>query len=119
MKDFRQLKVWEKSHQLALSIYKTTKTFPKEELYGLTSQIRRASMSVPTNIAEGCGRNTDADFARFLQISMGSASETEYQLLLSHDLGFLSKEDYDKLNNDVTEIKRMLTAFIQTLRADR
>ncbi|HRJ76165.1 MAG TPA: four helix bundle protein, partial [Anaerolineales bacterium] len=82
MKDFRQLKVWEKSHQLALAVYKVTKSFPKEELYGLTTQIRRASMSIPTNIAEGCGRNTDADFARFLQIAMGSASETEYQLIL-------------------------------------
>src|SRR5688500_19694656 len=85
MKDFRQLKVWEKAHQVALAIYKATKEFPKEELYGLTSQIRRASMSIPTNISEGCGRNTDAEFARFLQIAMGSASETEYQLLLSHD----------------------------------
>ena len=119
MKDFRQLKVWEKSHQLALAIYKETKNFPKEELYGLTSQIRRASMSVPTNIAEGCGRNTDAEFARFLQIAMGSASETEYQLLLSHDLGFLTKEQYDKLNIDVTEVKRMLASLLKTLRADR
>jgi four helix bundle protein len=119
MKDFRQLKVWEKAHQLAVAVYKETKGFPKEELYGLTSQIRRASMSIPTNIAEGCGRNTDADFARFLQIAMGSASETEYQLLLAHDLEFLTNEQYQKLNADVTEVKRMLTSFIQTLRADR
>ena len=119
MKDFRQLKVWEKAHQLALAIYKATKEFPKEELYGLTSQIRRASMSIPTNIAEGCGRNTDAEFARFLQIAMGSASETEYQLLLSHDLGFLNKEQYDLLNTDVTEVKRMLASLLKTLRADR
>ncbi|HET9908931.1 MAG TPA: four helix bundle protein [Anaerolineales bacterium] len=119
MKDFRQLKVWEKAHQLALAIYKETKKFPKEELYGLTSQIRRASMSIPTNIAEGCGRNTDAEFARFLQIAMGSASETEYQLLLSHDLGFLNKHQYDNLNLDVTEIKRMLVSLLKTLRADR
>jgi len=119
MKDFRQLKVWEKSHQLALAIYKETKNFPKEELYGLTSQIHRASMSIPTNIAEGCGRNTDAEFARFLQIAMGSASETEYQLLLSHDLGFLNKGQYEKLNTDVTEIKRMLASLLKTLRADR
>ncbi len=119
MKDFRQLKVWEKAHQLALAVYKATRVFPKEELYGLTSQIRRASMSIPTNIAEGCGRNTDADFARFLQIAMGSASETEYQLLLSYDLEFLNKEHYEKLNTDVTEIKRMLTSLIQTLRVDR
>ena len=119
MKDFRQLKVWEKAHQVALAIYKATKEFPKEELYGLTSQIRRASMSIPTNISEGCGRNTDAEFARFLQIAMGSASETEYQLLLSHDLGFLNKEQYDKLNIEVTEVKRMLASLLRTLRADR
>ena len=119
MKDFRQLKVWEKAHQLALAVYKATKGFPKEEVYGLTSQIRRASMSVPTNIAEGCGQNTDAQFARFLQIAIGSASETEYQLLLSFDLEFLNKEQYEKLNADITEIKRMLTSLIQTLRADR
>ena len=91
MKDFRQLKVWEKAHQLALQVYKTTVNFPREELYGLTSQIRRSSMSIPTNIAEGCGRHTDAEFARFLQIAMGSASETEYQLLLARDLEFLPK----------------------------
>ena len=119
MKDFRQLKVWEKSHQLALAIYKVTAKFPKEELYGLTSQVRRASMSIPTNIAEGCGRNTDADFARFLQMAMGSASETEYRLLLSHDLSFLNKEQYDKLNTAVTEVKRMLASLLKTLRADR
>ena len=98
---------------------KATKEFPKEELYGLTSQIRRASMSIPTNISEGCGRNTDAEFARFLQIAIGSAGETEYQLLLSHDLGFLNKEQYDKLNIEVTEVKRMLASLLRTLRADR
>lgn len=76
-------------------------------------------MSVPTNIAEGCGRNTDADFARFLQMAMGSASETEYQLLLSHDLGFINKEQYDKLNIDVTEVKRMLASLLKTIRTDR
>ena len=119
MKDFRQLQVWAKSHQLALAIYKITKEFPKEELYGLTSQIRRSSTSIPTNIAEGCGKYTDADFARFLQIAMGSASETEYQLLLSHDLGFLNTEQYNVLNADVTEVKRMLASLRRTLRADR
>jgi len=119
MKDFRQLKVWEKSHQLALAIYKETKKFPKEELYGLTSQIRRASMSVPTNIAEGCGLNTDKGFARLLQIAMGSASETEYQLILARDLELLSNETYEKLHNEVEEVKRMLASFLKTLRADR
>lgn len=118
MKDFRQLQVWEKSHQLALAVYKAKKDFPKEELYGLTSQMRRASMSIPTNIAEGCGKYTDADFARFLQIAMGSASETEYQLLLSHDLGFLPKAKYEQLDTDVKEVKRMLASLLRTLRTD-
>ncbi|MEB2334304.1 MAG: four helix bundle protein [Anaerolineaceae bacterium] len=118
MKDFRQLKVWEKSHLLVLAIYKETKGFPKEELYGLTSQIRRSSMSIPTNIAEGCGKFTDADFARFLQIAMGSASETEYQLILARDLEFLSAENYGKLHNDVEEVKRMLASLLKTLRAN-
>jgi len=119
MKDFRQLKVWEKSHQLALAIYKTTKEFPKEELYGLTSQIRRSSMSIPTNIAEGCGRFTDADFARFLQVAMGSASEAEYQLILAHDLGFLPSDSYEQLHNEIEEVKRMLASLLKTLRANR
>jgi four helix bundle protein len=119
MKDFRQLKVWEKSHQLALAIYKATKEFPKEELYGLTSQIRRSSMSTPTNIAEGCGRNTDADFARFLQMAMGSASEMEYQLILAHDLGFLPKDSYEKLHDEVEEVKRMLASLLKTIRTNR
>ena len=103
MKDFRQLKVWEKSHQLALAIYKSTKEFPKEEVYGLTSQIRHASMSIPTNIAEGCGRNTDKEFARFLQIAMGSASEAEYQLILARDLNFLPTIH---MNNFITMSRR-------------
>jgi four helix bundle protein len=119
MKDFRQLKVWERSHQLALAIHKATKEFPKEELCRLTSQIRRSSMSIPTNIAEGCGRNTDADFARLLQMAMGSASETEYQLILARDLEFIPKDSYDKLHNDVEEVKCMPASLIKTLRTDR
>ena len=118
MKDFRQLKVWEKAHAFALSVYKTTKSFPKDELYGLTSQIRRASASIPTNIAEGCGRNSDADLARFLQISMGSSSEVEYLLLFSRDLGLMSNDEYEQLNPVVVEIKRMLSGLIKTLRAE-
>src|SRR5688572_9214252 len=116
MKDFRQLKVWEKAHLLALEIYKATATFPKEELYGLMSQLRRASVSIPTNIAEGCGRNTDADFARFLQIAMGSASETEYEIILAFDLGFLSKNQFESLQSQAEEVKKMLASFIKTLR---
>lgn len=119
MKDFRSLKVWEKSHQLTLVVYKATAGFPKEEVYGLTSQLWRACASMPTNIAEGCGRGGDAEFGRFLQIAMGSASETEYHLLLAHDLGYLNDPDYEKLNKDVVEVKQMLTSLIQKLKADR
>jgi four helix bundle protein len=88
LKDFRKQKVWERSHRLTLKIYEVTATFPKEEQYGLTSQIRRASAAIPANIAEGCGKDGDAEFARYLQIGRGSVSELEYYLLLAHDLGF-------------------------------
>jgi four helix bundle protein len=106
MKDFRKLLVWEKAHILTLSVYKLTDSFPKEEIYGLTSQIRRASSSVPINIAEGCGRGSDADFARFLLIAFGSASETEYLLLLCFELGYLSGEQHMERNHSVQEIKK-------------
>ena len=96
MKDFRKQKVWQKAHDLALEVYRVTEAFPKREVFGLTSQIRRAGVSIPANIAEGCGQDTDADFARFLQIAMGSASELEYHLLLVHDLGFVSDPDYER-----------------------
>ncbi len=119
MKDFRKLKVWEKSHRLTLVLYKTTKAFPKDELYGLTSQIRRASTSIAANIAEGCGRNGDPEFARFLQISMGSASELEYHLLLAHDLGYLNNSDLGQLDKTVKDVKQMLGAFLRKLRAER
>lgn len=115
MQDFQRLKVWKKSHQLTLDIYKSTVAFPKEELYGLTSQMRRAAASIPANIAEGCGRKTNVELARFLQISMGSASELEYHLLLAHDLSYLSKSDYEHLTFTVTEVKRMITGFSQTV----
>jgi four helix bundle protein len=119
MKDFHDLNVWEKSHNLTLMIYKSTLNFPREEVYGLKSQIRRASASIPTNIAEGCGRNSDAELARFLDISMGSASELEYLLLLVKDLNMLSQSDYDNLASVLIEIKRMIATFIKKLRADR
>jgi four helix bundle protein len=116
MRDFRNLQVWEKAHSLTLNVYRTTLSFPKEELYGLTSQIRRSSASIPTNIAEGCGRNGDAELARFMYISMGSASELEYQLLLAHDLKYLEQDAYTELHEKVTEVKRMITGFIKTLK---
>jgi len=119
MKDFRKQKVWEKSHCLTLDIYKVTKGFPKDELYGLTAQIRRSCASIPANIAEGCGRHGDAEFARFLQIGLGSASELEYHLLLARDPGLLNDLDYERLSRETTEIKQMLTSFIKKLKADR
>ncbi|MCK4341402.1 MAG: four helix bundle protein [Phycisphaerae bacterium] len=119
MKNFRDVKVWQKSHQLTLAIYKATSIFPKDELYGLRSQMRRSCASIPANIAEGCGRDGDKDFARFLQIAMGSASELEYHVLLAHDLNLLHTGVYRGLTEEVTEVKRMLAAFIRTLRTDR
>jgi four helix bundle protein len=116
MQDFRKLLVWEKSHKLTLSIYNLTHSFPKEEMYGLTSQIRRASSSVPINIAEGCGKGSDADFARFLQIAFGSVSETEYLLLLCFELGYFSEKNYMEMTNLVQEIKKMLAKLIATIR---
>jgi four helix bundle protein len=118
MRDFRELKVWEKAHQLTLHIYETTRKFPRHEIFGITGQTRRASVSIPANIAEGCGRGSSADLARFLQISMGSASELEYLLMLSNALNFLNEQGYIKLNSQVTEIKRMLTSFIKRLRTE-
>jgi len=118
MKDFRRLKVWQKAHEMALSVYKATLSFPREELYGLISQLRRAASSVPANIAEGCGCDGSREFARFLEIAFRSANETEYHLLLARDLGYLHIETYQVLNDQVTEVKRMLTGFIRKLKAD-
>lgn len=118
MQDFKELKVWQKSHRLALAVYKASATFPREEMYALTSQLRRASSSVPANIAEGCCRDGDAEFARFLYIAMGSASEVEYHLLLARDLGFLSDRTAETLSADTVEVKRMLASFIRKLKAD-
>ena len=117
MKDFRNLLVWEKAHQLTLAIYKNTKSFPKEELFGLTSQIRRASISIPSNIAEGCGRSSDAELARFCQISMGSASEVEYQILLANDLKYLQNDVFNNLFDKIIEVKKMLSSLIKRLKA--
>src|SRR5262245_1435785 len=101
MRDFREFKVWHKAHGLTLEIYRNTATFPREELYGLTSQLRRASSSIPANIAEGCGRWGNSEFGRFLQIGMGSASELEYHILLARDLTYLPKVIYDPLQDRV------------------
>ena len=119
MKDFRSLKVWEKAHALTLAIYKSTESFPKHEIYALTSQIQRAAVSIPTNIAEGCGKDSDAELKRYFLISMGSASELEYLLILAKDLGYLPAQNHQSLSNDLIEVRKMLNAFIQTLKASR
>ncbi|MGB7340379.1 MAG: four helix bundle protein [Phototrophicaceae bacterium] len=118
MQDYKKLQIWKRSHQLVLQIYRTTADFPSNEKYGLISQIQRCAVSIPSNIAEGSGRNTNADFARFLHIAMGSAAELDYQLLLSHDLGFLQSEIYDGLSDELTQIRKMLNSFTQSLKTD-
>ena len=116
MRDFRQLTVWSKSHQLVLRVYEATRQFPREELYGLTGQMRRAATAIPANIAEGCGKDTDSELARYMQISMGSASELEYHLLLARDLQYLDASIHQDLNAKTVEVKRMLAPFIKRLR---
>ncbi|HEV8592084.1 MAG TPA: four helix bundle protein, partial [Pyrinomonadaceae bacterium] len=111
--------VWRRSHELTLKVYELTKTFPKEELFGLTSQIRRATSSIPANIAEGCGRESNGDFQRFLQIAYGSLNEADYHLLLARDLRYLDEVIYSDLNNHVAEVKRMLASLIRKVRSDR
>ena len=119
MKDFRSLKVWERAHALTLVIYKATQAFPKQELYSLTNQIQRAAVSVPANIAEGCGKDSDAELKRYFLIAMGSASELEYLLLLAHDLGYLQESIYQLMQNELVETRKMLNAFIQRLKTNR
>ena len=118
MKDFHKLKVWEKAHNLTLKVYHITQDFPKTEIYGLTSQMRRSSASVPTNIAEGCGRSSKAETIYFLNVSTGSTSELEYQLLLAHDLHYLDDKSYFVLSEELVEVRRMLYSFIQKLKVD-
>ena len=118
MQDFRKLKVWQKSHELTLSVYGATAGFPKDEAYGLTSQIRRSCASIPANIAEGCGRGGSAEFARFLHIAMGSASELENHILQAHDLNYLSEPSYQQLSSELTQIKRMLTSLAQRVKTE-
>jgi four helix bundle protein len=116
MQNYKDFKVWEKAHSFTLRVYQFTKTFPKEETYGLTSQIRRASSSIPANIAEGCGKKSQNDFANFLNIALGSSNEAEYFLILSKDLGYLKPGDYELLFQLINEIKGMLISLIGKVR---
>lgn len=116
LKNYRDLKVWQKAYRLCLEIYKLTKTFPKEVTYGLSSQIRRAAVSIPSNIAEGYGRKTTPEYVQSLYIAYGSICELETQLLLSGDLGYINSEEMGKVQQDISEIERMLKALIKSLR---
>ena len=117
MRDFHKLMIWQRSHSLTLEIYKITKTFPKEEVFGLTSQIRRAVSSIPTNIAEGCGRNSNKEFAHFLQIAIGSATEVEYQLLLAHDINYINDDDYQVLTDETVAVRKMIIKYQSELKS--
>ena len=117
MRNFRALKVWKKSHWLTLAVYNATGAFPREETYGLTTQLRRSCASIPANIAEGCGRSGDAELVRFMVIAMGSASELDYHLLLARDLGYLRVRDYQELSQATGEVKRMLSTLITKVRS--
>ena len=117
MQNHKDLKVWEKAHQFTVIIYECSKSFPKEELYGLTNQLRRASSSIPANIAEGCGKNSKAELAHYLNISLGSANETEYFLILSKDLNYLPAETFSEFSENINQIKAMLISLINKVRA--
>jgi four helix bundle protein len=119
MKNFRDLKVWEKAHSLTLDSYGVTNGFPRQELFGLTSQIRRAAASIGANIAEGCGKRGNAEFQRYLNIAAGSASELEYHFLLAYDLHFVDEAAYGRLNAATIEVKRMLSALARKVEAER
>ena len=116
MRDWRKYKVWELSHEFVLEIYQVTTNFPKEEVYNLTSQLRRACLSIPTNIVEGAGRNSDAEFCRFLIMAQGSANEVQYLLLASKDLNLVEDVKHTELNDKVDKIKRMLFNLIKSLK---
>jgi four helix bundle protein len=118
MRDFKQARVWHLAHSLTLCIYRASASFPDDERFGLTAHLRKTALSVPSNIAEGCGRKSTRDLARFLSIAAGSASELDYQLLLAFDLGYLSQESFQPISKQVTRLRRMLYRFIDRLNPD-
>jgi len=116
VRNYKDLRVWDEAHRLTLSVYKVTQTFPKEERFGLTSQLRRSSASIAANLAEGCGRRSDGEMARYVQIAMGSGAELSYHLLLARDLGLLNSEEYSDLNSAVERVMKMLSALSAKIR---
>jgi four helix bundle protein len=118
VRNHRDLKVWCKAYSLSLDLYRLSRGFPKEELYGLTSQLRRAAISIGANLAEGCGRRTNAEMARFIRIAMGSASELDHHLLLCKDLGFLEDQKYQRIVGELNEIRKMLTGLLDSVEGE-
>ena len=112
MRNYRDLQVWSKAHAVTLELYRLSRNFPREEIYGLTSQLQRSATSMGSNLAEGCGRRTSSELGHFVRIAMGSASELDYQLLLCRDLGYLKTDDYTRTANKLTEVRKMLTALL-------
>ncbi len=115
MRNYRDLQVWSKAHHLTLELYRMSRQFPREEIYGITSQLRRAAASIGANLAEGCGRRASSELARFVKIAMGSASELDYHLLLSRDLGFMNGDDFTRREAELTEVRKMLTSFLSSV----
>lgn len=116
MQDFRNMKVWQKAHAIVLEIYSFSRRFPPEERYGITAQMRRSAVSICSNIAEGCGRGGDRDFAHFLQIALGSANEVQYLMMLARDLELLDRSDHARIDPRLEEVRRMLFALLRKLR---
>jgi four helix bundle protein len=116
MRNYKDLAVWEKAHRLTLVIYKNTRAFPNEEKFGLTSQMRRASASIAANLAEGCGRRSDAEMGRFIQIAMGSGAELSYHLLLARDLGLFEQLIFEGMESELSEIMRMMSSLSQSMK---
>jgi four helix bundle protein len=115
MRNYRDLQVWTKAHRLTLDLYQISRAFPREEIYGLTSQLRRAAVSIGANLAEGCGRRTSGELARFVKIAMGSASELDYHLLLCRDLGLLKADEFQRSERELTEVRKMMTSFLSSV----
>jgi len=116
MRDYQRLEIWQRSHKLTLRVYNLTQSFPKEELYGLVSQMRRSASSIPTNIAEGCGRNSFIELNRFLVIAAGSSSELQYQFILSKDLKYIDDSIFKELFDEVTQIRKMIYSYCEKLK---
>jgi four helix bundle protein len=115
MHNFKELKIWQKSRNLTKEIYLVTKKFPEDERFGLTTQMRRCAISIPSNIAEGSGRGSNREFRRFLNISISSAFELETQLILAFDLAFIKEKDYDRISMDIEEVQKMIYGFRKSI----